>query len=110
MALKAKGNKITMDAYDFGQSIPFEISDIELTNNDTIVFEIRKSKDSGIILSKEYTNENGDGTSFRFFLDFTQKESSMLPPGNYVYYLRHLRNKTLRDTLITAEQFKVKDE
>lgn len=110
MALKAKGTKITMDAYDFGQILPFELTELSLEPGDQIIFELRKSKDTAPLIIKTYNNENADTTSFQFFLSFTQKETSYLFPGNYVYYLRHLRNGELRDTLVTAEQFKIKNE
>ena len=107
MAFKAKGTKIIMDAYDYGIQIPFDISDLEFEDGDTILFEIKKSKDSGAIISKEYTNESTDTDTFRFFLEFTKKESEQLYPGNYVYYLKHIRDGEVRDTLVSGEDFKI---
>lgn len=108
MALKGKGTRITMDYGDYGIQLPFDITDMDYEEGDTILFELRKSTKSGVILAKEYTNASTTEDIFRFFLEFTKKESESLYPGNYVYYLKHIRDGEIKDTLISGESFSIK--
>ena len=109
MAFITKGNKIIMDAYDFGLQLPFDISNLEFEENDKIVFELKKSKNSNIIIRKEFSNRSTDKNTFRFFLEFTKNDAEYLYPGNYVYYLKHIRDDEIRNTLISGEYFKIKN-
>lgn len=109
MAFITKGNKIIMDAYDFGLQLPFDISNLEFEENDKIVFELKKSKNSNTIIRKEFSNRSTDKNTFRFFLEFTKNDTENLYPGNYVYYLKHIRDDEVRNTLISGEDFKIKN-
>ena len=107
MALEGKGTRITMDYGDYGIQLPFDITDMDYEEGDIILFELRKSTKTGVILTKEYTNESATEDTFRFFLEFTKKESEGLYPGNYVYYLKHIRDGEIKDTLVSGESFKI---
>ncbi len=109
MALIAKGNKIIMDAYDYGVQLPFDITGAKFNPTDKMRFEIRKSKDSEILLSKDYSNELDSVDKFRFFLELTQEESSKIAPNNYIYYVRYIVEGNVRDTVASGEEFKVKN-
>lgn len=108
MAFLIKGNRITMDAYDYGLQLPIDVEDGTFEPTDKMLFELKKSKDSVPLISKEYVNVLSDTNLFRFFLEFTEKESLELPPGNYVYYVKYIKNGELRDTLVSGEDFKIK--
>ena len=108
MAFLIKGNRITMDAYDYGLQLPIDVEDGTFESTDKMLFELKKSKDSVALISKEYVNVLSDTNLFRFFLEFTEKESAELPPGNYVYYVKYIKNGELRDTLVAGEDFKIK--
>lgn len=108
MAFIIKGNRITMDAYDYGMQLPIDVEEGTFESTDKMLFELKKSKDSVAIISKEYTNAVDKEDLFRFFLEFTEKESESLPPGNYVYYIKYIKNGELRDTLVSGEDFKIK--
>lgn len=107
MALEGKGTRITMNYGDYGIQLPFDITDIDYEEGDIILFELRKSTKTGVILAKEYKNQETTEGIFRFFLEFTKKESEGLYPGNYVYYLRHIRDGEIKDTLVSGESFKI---
>ena len=107
MALVGKGTRITMDYGDYGIQLPFDITDMDYEEGDTILFELRKSAKSGVVMTKEYTNMSTTEGTFRFFLEFTEKESKSLYPGNYVYYLKHMRDGELQDTIVSGENFKI---
>lgn len=109
MAFLIKGSRITMDAYDYGIQLPFDIEEGTFENTDRMSFELKKSKDSPTIISKEYVNTLNDEHLFRFFLEFTKKESESIPPGNYVYYIKYLKNGEVRDTLVSGETFRIKN-
>lgn len=109
MAFETKGTKIMMDAYDYGLQLPFEISEIDFESNDKILFELKKDKNSGVIVSKEYSNQSTTDGLVRVFLEFTKKESEGLHPGNYVYYLKHIREDQVRDTLVLGEDFQIRN-
>lgn len=108
MAFNIKGNRITMNAYDYGLQLPIDVEEGNFEDNDKMLFELKKSKDSVALISKEYVNALSDTNKFRFFLEFTQQESEELPPGNYVYYIKYIKNGELRDTLVSGEDFKIK--
>lgn len=108
MAFIIKGSRITMDAYDYGMQLPIDVEEGAFEENDKMRFELKKSKDSMVLISKEYTNALTSTTLFRFFLEFTEKESAEIPPGNYVYYIRYIKDGELRDTLVSGEDFKIK--
>lgn len=108
MAFIIKGSRITMDAYDYGLQLPIDVEEGEFETTDKMRFELKKSKDSTVLISKDYVNTLTDTAKFRFFLEFTEEESAELPPGNYVYYIRYIKNGELRDTLVSGEDFKIK--
>ena len=105
MAFLAKGNKITMDTYDYGIQLPFDITGDNFQPIDKMRFELRKSKDSENIISKDYLNELDSTSKFRFFLELTKEESALLTPGNYVYYVKYLK----KQKLIQIQFFAVKN-
>ncbi len=109
MAFQTKGNKIIMDAYDFGIQLPFDVTGITFTPTDKIRFEIKKSKDSESIVTKDFLNELDSTSKFRFFLEFTEDESKKIIPSNYVYFVRYLKNDVVKDTIVSGEEFKVKN-
>lgn len=108
MAFNIKGSRITMDAYDYGLQLPIDVEEGTFEAGDKMLFELKKSKDSVALISKEYINTLSDTNLFRFFLEFTEKESAALPPGNYVYYIKYIKNGELRDTLVSGEDFRIK--
>lgn len=108
MAFNIKGSRIIMDAHDYGLQLPIDVEDGTFEPEDKMLFELKKSKDSAPLISKEYVNTLSDETMFRFFLEFTKNESAELPPGNYVYYIRYIKNGELQDTLVSGEDFKIK--
>ena len=109
MAFITKGNKIIMDAYDYGIQLPFDITGVTFAPTDKMKFELKKSKDSETLLSKEFSNELDLTNKFRFFLELTQEESRNIAPGNYVYFVRYLKNDVIQDTVVSGEEFKVKN-
>lgn len=109
MALLSKGTRITMDYGDYGIQLPIDIDGAVFEDTDTMLFELKKSKNSCPIIKKEYTNTSDDNNLFRFFLEFTKKESQAIPPGNYVYYITYLKNGDVRDTIVSGESFKIKN-
>lgn len=109
MALIAKGNKIIMDAYDYGIQLPFDITGAEFNPTDKMRFEIKKSKDSEAIFTKDFSNELDSTSKFRFFLELTQDESSNIAPNNYVYFVKYVKEGTVQDTIVSGEDFKVKN-
>lgn len=109
MAFTTKGSKIIMDAYDYGIQLPFDITGTTFLPTDKMRFEIKKSKDSETLISKEFLNELDSTTKFRFFLEFTQDESNKITPGNYIYFVKYLKNDVVRDTVASGEPFKVKN-
>lgn len=108
MAFLTKGTKIIMDAYDYGMQLPFDVEGAAFETTDKMLFELKKYETSLPLISKEYSNEIDSTDLFRFFLDFTKKESESLPPGNYVYYLKYVKDGETRDTIISGEDFKIK--
>lgn len=107
MAFITKGNRIIMDAYDYGVQLPFDVTGITFAPTDKMRFEIKKSKDSETLFTKDYLNELDSTTKFRFFLEFTKEESDKIAPSNYVYFVRYLKNDTVKDTVVSGEDFKV---
>lgn len=106
--LKSTGNKIVMDRYDFGETLPITLSGITFEAYDTIDFVIKKAPNSYTILTKEYKNLTPESKDFSFFLSFTEQESKKLLPGDYVYYVILKRDKELQNTLISEEVFTIK--
>lgn len=109
MAFITKGNKIIMDAYDFGIQLPFDVTGVTFAITDKMRFELKKSKDSDVLLAKEFRNELDSTSKFRFFLQFDQEESSKIAPGNYIYYIKYLRNDEVLDTIVSGEVFQIKN-
>lgn len=108
MAFFSKGESLTLDYLDYGLQIPFEIYELDFEEGDKIVFEVKKSKNSGVIFTKEFENQSTEEGTVVIFLEFTKKESESLFPGNYVYYLRHCRDGEVQNTIITEKDFKVR--
>lgn len=108
MAFSSKGESLTLDYLDYGLQIPFEISELDFEEGDKIIFDLKKSKNSGVMFTKEFENQSTEEGIVRIFLEFTKKETESLFPGNYVYYLRHYRDGELRNTIITAQDFKIR--
>ena len=107
--LKSVNNKIIMSHGDFGSVLPFTITDITLdSNEDKILFEIKKAPNSYTVLSKVYSNKLESLREIQFDLSFTKEETARLPRGSYVYYVRHIRDDELRDTLLEDKLFEVK--
>ena len=109
MALLAKGTQITMDYGDYGIQLAIDVEGAIFEDIDTMLFKLKKSKNSRSIIKKEYTNEYNGNNLFRFFLDFTKKESQSIPPGNYVYYIVYLKDGEARHTIVSGESFKIKN-
>lgn len=109
MAFITKGNKIIMDAYDYGIQLPFDVTGAIFTPTDKMRFELKKSKDAGVLLTKEFRNELDSTSKFRFFLEFDETESSKIAPGNYIYYVKYLKNDVVRDTIVSGEVFQIKN-
>lgn len=108
MAFNTKGNKIIMDAYDYGIQLPFDITGAAFAPSDKMRFELKKSEDSEVLLTKEFYNELDSASKFRFFLELNQQEANLIPPANYVYYVRYIKEGTVKDTVVSGEVFKVK--
>lgn len=108
MALIAKGNKITMDVNDYGIQLPFDVTGAVFEPFDKMRFELKKSKDSDVLFSRDYLNELDSTSKFRFFLELTQEESSQITQGNYLYFVKYLRNDIILDT-IASDDFKVRN-
>lgn len=108
MAFNTKGNKVIMDAYDYGIQLPFDITGTVFAPTDKMRFELKKSEDSETLFTKDYLNELDNTSKFRFFLEMTQKESENLSPGNYVYYVRYIKGGAVKDTVVSGESFKIK--
>lgn len=108
MALIAKGTRIFMDYADYGITLPIDVEGTDFEATDTMIFELKKSSDSPSIITKEFTNELESTSLFRFFLEFSKKEAESLFPGNYVYYVRYLKDGDVRDTVIDGDDFKIK--
>lgn len=109
MALFNKGETITMDVNDFGQTLPVYITDINIDPSDKVIFEVKKNTDSSPIIRKEYENSIISNNEFDFFISFTESESKMLNVGNYIYYIRLVRGNELVNTLISGSPFIVKN-
>lgn len=108
MAFNTKGNKIIMDAYDYGIQLPFDVVGTVFSPADKMRFELKKSEDSEVLITKDFLNELDTPSKFRFFLEFTQQETNLITPGNYVYYVRYVKEGVVRDTVASGEDFKVK--
>lgn len=109
MAFITKGNKIIMDAYDYGIQLPFDVTGATFAPTDKMRFELKKSKDSETLLTKEFLNELDSTTKFRFFLEFSEDESKKIAPGNYVYFVRYLKHDIIQDTVVSGEVFQIKN-
>lgn len=108
MALFAKGNKITMDVNDYGIQLPIDVTGATFALTDKMRFEIKKSKDSDVLFSKDYLNELDNSSKFRFFFELTQEESIQFSPGNYIYFVKYVKDDIVRDT-IGSDDFKVRN-
>lgn len=108
MAFIAKGTRISMDAYDYGITLPIDVEGTNFEEDDTMLFELKKSSDSNSLIVKEFSNELQSTDLFRFFLEFSKEESESLFPGNYVYYIRYLKDGNVRDTIVDGDDFKIK--
>ncbi len=109
MAFITKGNKIIMDAYDYGIQLPFDVTGITFAPTDKMRFELKKSKDSETLLTKDFLNELDSTSKFRFFLELTEDESKNITPGNYIYFVRYLKHDTIQDTVVSGETFQIKN-
>lgn len=109
MAFITKGNKIIMDAYDYGIQLPFDVTGVTFALTDKMRFELKKSKDSDVLFIKEFRNELDNTAKFRFFLEFTQEESNKITPGNYIYYVKYLKDDEVLDTIVSGEAFQIKN-
>ena len=52
MALEGKGTRITMDYGDYGIQLPIDIDGAVFEDTDTMIFELKKSKNSYPIIKK----------------------------------------------------------
>lgn len=103
MAINSTVSKITMDAYDFGIQLPFIFSEFPFEEGDKLLFELKKNEYSSPIIEKTFDNDYENMDIFVFSLDFTQKESAKIPPGNYLYYIKLIRNDEVKDTFLSDE-------
>ena len=112
MAFLAKGNKITMDVYDYGIQLPFDVTGTVFDLTDKMRFELKKSKDSETLISRDYLNELDSTSKFRFFLELTKEEAALISPGNYIYFVKYLKKIDGVDKVqntIASDLFKVKN-
>ena len=109
MAFITKGNKIIMDAYDYGIQLPFDVTGVTFAPSDKMRFELKKQKDTETLLTKDFSNELDSTSKFRFFLEFSEEESNKIAPGNYIYYIKYLKNDIVRDTVVSGEVFQIKN-
>lgn len=110
MAMESFGTKILMDEGDWGLALPFKISGDGLLPTDTIKIAIKSNiYENNVIIEKEFTNFNKIDGKFGFELTFTEEETKLLPPGNYVYGIKQYRDGNFLNTVINEASFEVRE-
>lgn len=96
-------NNYTIKMYegDFGEVLPFEITEGEILENDTLRFIIQNKAYTEIINKVMTVIEN------KFDFSLTQEESNLLQAGEYLWGLKQYRGYALVDTLTANNKFEV---
>lgn len=102
---EVNGNDLTMTEEDFGIQIPFTI-DLPLTANDSIRMTFKRHRNDDPILEKEFTNILNQTIN----LEFTEEESKLLPPGNYVYRMDWYQAGVFMCNVIECAKLRVGDK
>jgi len=108
MAWNTKNKNSTdliMTEGDFGVEIDLNFNAITISALDTVRVEVRTEKNGDPILTKEYT-----GVTSVLPLSWTEEETALLTPGNYLYNLDWYSNGVFMCNLINNSKLQVKDK
>lgn len=100
---KEDGSYMQMAVGDFGIQLPFSVSDVTLTQSDTIRFAFARPDGSGVVLTKNYNNPQNNTVN----LEFTEAESALFSVGKYLFSMDWYRGEELMCNLIKAGIFEV---
>lgn len=96
--------EIRMAEGDYGIALPFPITGVTLTGNDSFRFTFRSGRDGMTALTKDYA---ADTVNNAVNLLLTAEESARLPAGRYTYSLDWYQDGGFLCNLIAAGAFKV---
>ncbi len=100
---QASGNCIRMTRNDFGVGLPLSFPETEISEEDTLVFTIKKDAGGPILVSKPFT-----GIKTRSIeITLTKEETAKLPVGSYVWKVDWFRGQEFLCCLAQPSPFKV---
>lgn len=102
----ASGKNIKMTEGDWGIMLPITVSGITFAPEDAMLFTLKNAVNGTTILTKTFENVTGGTIN----LSFTEEESALLTPRNYVYSLDWYQNGAFYCNVIPEAQFTVTDK
>ncbi len=106
MAWSGTYNKLQMAEGDFGIGVPFTIHDVTIGENDSLKFTFKETVNGETILIKDYSDVSENTVS----LSFTEEETALFSPGNYVFSLDWYQSGNFMCNLIEVGKLKVGDK
>ncbi len=100
------GTALTMTEGDYGIKLPVTIKGVTLTHDDSVAIVIVQNHNGTPILTKEFTEIQNNTVN----LEFTQEESALFRPRNYLYRLDWYQNGNFMCNIIPEATFKVVDK
>lgn len=97
------GQDLKMCRGDWGIRLPITVSGVTLSNNDELLFVLKKQDSGSAIITKTFSHIVNNTIN----LEFTENESNLLPVGGYVYSLDWYQNGAFLCNIIPSSLFKV---
>ena len=97
---------ISMIEGDFGLALPYSIVGFPVSPLDDIRITVKTEKNGDAVVEKIF-HADDEGT---VELEFTEAESALLMPGNYLYTLDWYSDGVFMATIINGAKLKVEDK
>lgn len=99
----AKGTNLQMAEGDYGITLPIVISGVTLGASDSVKLTVKRSPDFTAVVEKTFTNIQSNTVN----LVFTEEESELLKPRDYVYVLDWYQSGSFLCNIIPSGSLKV---
>ena len=100
-----KNTTLSIAEGDWGIALPYGVDDVTFTEHDVLKFTFKDRNNGNVILTKEYTPVDNTVN-----LTFSEAESALFPPGQYVYSLDWYQAGAFLCNLVSSAVFKVVDK
>lgn len=97
---------VTMTEGDFGLTLPYSIEGLPVSPLDDLRFTVKTEKNGEAVLEKIFHADDENTVD----LVFTEAESALLVPGNYIYVLDWYSEGEFMGNLINGAKLKVEDK